>query len=95
MKALAVVIAILVSGCTHVRERTSAELLIGSKVAEAGFKGSGPMFTGTVRYRVSERVLCSYQHISFVTKGEPFTAKSDEDALDAVSCGVSFGVAHE
>lgn len=88
---LCLLVAVWISGCTHVRERVTASAHVGAQFNPGGVEGSGPLFMGSLTYRVSERTSCAVTHISFIFKGPPFSAKSDEDTLNTATCGVSFG----
>ena len=81
--------AAILAGCAGLQ--TTA--LVGAKVRDGGFYGpTGPTFTLRVAKPVTERFTCEYEHVSHLLVGPPFGPKHEEDSLDQVSCGVSFGL---
>ena len=76
---------LLLTGCG-----LSADLMIGAKVRDGGFHGPNP--TATFRVRKAMPVgWCEYEHISHLTAGPPFGQSHEEDSLDQIGCGVTFG----
>ncbi len=66
--------------------------MLGAQVADGGFyPGHGATATFRLRYAISERTWCEYEHVSHVLCGPPFRPLNKEDAPDQVGCGVRFG----
>jgi hypothetical protein len=84
--ALAVT-CLLFGGCAG----TSADLMIGTKLGDGGFTGPSPIVTLRLRQRLTERTWCEYEHVSHLTAGAPFGPRAEEDRLNQVGCGISFG----
>lgn len=83
MKTLTTIIVLaLLSGCAS----TTVEFMVGTKVHEGGFQGTGPVATGRLRYTINEEAFCEYEHVSFMLR-----PSQSEDTLNQVGCGVRFG----
>lgn len=87
MKALTLILALHLAGCG-----VSADVMLGAKVRDGGFYGpTGPLLTIRARKHLTERTWCEYEHVSHLLVGPPFGASHEEDSLDQVGCGITFG----
>ena len=69
----------------------TADVMIGTKIADGGFYGPSPTATLRVRQAIGERSFCEYEHVSHLLAGPPFGDRREEDSLNQVGCGLRFG----
>lgn len=91
IKGITVIAACILTGCASMPPGMSVDTLLGTKVRDGGFYGSGPTATIRVKQRLTDRTWCEYEHVSFLLKGPPFGPRTEEDSLNHVGCGVRFG----
>lgn len=99
LKSSLLVASMVLAGCSAIPERTSFEVAVGANVTSrmpwsngqsGGFDGPTDTVRFTVRYDVSDRSFCAYNHVSHLSAGWPVNDQP-EDWLDTVECGLRFG----